>query len=296
LGNTIGIQNTATGFNALYNNTTGGHNTANGYNALLNNTTGTSNTAIGQGTLNLLTIGNSNTAIGQTALNHLTTGSNNIGLGFNAGTTVTIGSNNIEIGNAGVAADANTIRIGKIGTQTNTFIAGISGSTVPNGVGVIINSKGQLGTVQSSARFKDQIKPMDNASEAIMALRPVTFHYKDDKENTPQFGLIAEEVAKANPDLVVRDDKGEIYTVRYDAVNAMLLNEFLKGYRKVEEQARKLAEQDQRITQQQGRIESQNAIAIHQQQQIEALTEGLQKVSAQIELNKNAPQQVAENQ
>src|SRR4029079_7081621 len=148
--------------------------------------------------------------------------------------------------------------------QTATFIAGVRGATTvnANAIPVVVDSAGQLGTVSSSRRFKDEIKPMDNSSEAILGLKPVTFHYKSDNNGTPQFGLIAEEVAKVNPDLVVRDDNGEIYTVRYEAVNAMLLNEFLKEHRKVEEQG---------------------AIIAKQQKQIEALTAGLQKVTARIE-------------
>jgi Chaperone of endosialidase len=127
----------------------------------------------------------------------------------------------------------------------------------------------------SSARFKKDIKPMDKTSETVLALKPVTFHYKSDSTSTPQFGLIAEEVAAVNPDLVVRDEKGEIYTVRYEAVNAMLLNEFLKAHRKIEEQGTMIAQQ---------------------QKQIESLTTGLQKVSAQIEASKTAPQMVNNNQ
>ena len=131
----------------------------------------------------------------------------------------------------------NTIRIGTQATQSATFIAGIAGTQI-TGAAVLVNSTGQLGTASSSARFKEAIKPMDKASEAILALKPVTFRYKEelDPEGIPQFGLIAEEVEKVNPDLVVRDGNGEIYTVRYEAVNAMLLNEFLKEHRRVEEQ------------------------------------------------------------
>ncbi len=157
-----------------------------------------------------------------------TTGSHNIALGFNAGVNLTTGNSNIDIGNAGMAGDAETIRIGVLGTQTRTFVAGISGSPI-TGTSVVVNSNGHLGTVASSQRFKDDIKPMGKASEAILALKPVTFHYKKqvDPEGIPQFGLVAEDVVKVNPDLVVRDSKGEVYTVRYEALNAMLLNEFL---------------------------------------------------------------------
>jgi hypothetical protein len=147
---------------------------------------------------------------------------------------------------------------------------------------VLIDGNSQLGTVSSSRRFKREIKPMDNVSEAIIALKPVTFHYRSDKTGTPQFGLIAEDVAAVNPDLVVRDNNGEIYTVRYDAVNAMLLNEFLKAHRKMEEQ-------EVTITQLRKDLQ---ATPSHQQEQIEVLTEGLQKVSAQLEVSKPAPQTV----
>src|SRR5204863_6642301 len=150
------------------------------------------------------------------------------------------------------------------GTHARTFIAGISGATVPDGVGVIVGANGKLGTVVSSARFKHEIKPMDKASEAILALKPVTFRYNRevDPEGIPQFGLVAEEVEKVNPDLVARDEQGKPFTVRYEAVNAMLLNEFLKAHSKVQDL---------------------EANAARQQKQIEALTAGLEKVSVQLE-------------
>src|SRR5207249_4051057 len=157
-----------------------------------------------------------------------------IALGANAGQNLTTGDNNIDIGNAGVAGESNTIRIGTVRTHANTFIAGISGVTVAGGVGVIIDSKGHLGTVVSSERFKDEIKPMDRASEAILALRPVTFRYKHelDPKGIPQFGLVDQDVEKLNPALVARNAEGKVFTVRYEAVNAMLLNEFLKEHRR----------------------------------------------------------------
>src|SRR4029434_7577138 len=138
-----------------------------------------------------------------------------------------IGNNNIDIGNAGKVSDSGTIRIGTTGTHTKTFIAGISGATVAGGVGVIVGTNGQLGTVISSERYKNDIKPMEKASEAILKLEPVTFRYKKefDPDGIPQFGLVAEQVEKVNPDLVARDDQGKPYSVRYEAVNAMLLNE-----------------------------------------------------------------------
>jgi endosialidase-like protein len=165
-----------------------------------------------------------------------TTGSNNIGLGVSAGSNLTTGNNNIDIGAPGTAGEANTIRVGKSGTQKKTFVAGIRGVTVASGVGVIVGTTGQLGTVASSARFKEAIKPMDKASEAILALKPVILRYKEqiDPDKIPQFGLVAEEVEKVDADLVARDEDGKVMSVRYEAVNAMLLNEFLKEHQKVE--------------------------------------------------------------
>jgi hypothetical protein len=272
VNNITGGLNTATGYTALGDNTTGSNNTANGFEALVNNITGNSNTANGFETLHSNVNGFDNTAEGYQAL-LLNTGSSNIAIGSSAGTNLTTGSNNIDIGNKGVAGESNTIRIGKSGTQGSTIIAGITGTTVAGGVGVIINSNGKLGTVVSSVRFKETIKPMDKASEAILALQPVTFRYKHDldPDGIPQFGLVAEEVEKVNPDLVARDEQGNPYTVRYEAVNAMLLNEFLKAHRKMEEQGATITEL---------------------KEQIAALTAGLQKVSAQLELSKTAPQTV----
>jgi len=172
-----------------------------------------------------------------------------------AGASLT-GNDNIDIGVSGFAGESNTMRIGTV-KQTATFITGIRGTMTvnANAVSVVIDSAGQLGTVSSSHRFKDEIKPMDQTSEAILGLKPVTFHYKSDSKETPQFGLIAEEVAKINPDLVVRDENGEIYTVRYEAVNAMLLNEFLKEHRKVEEQQATITRLQSNAAQQQKQIE-----------------------------------------
>src|SRR6266496_3845562 len=225
--NTEGIDDTATGTGALFSNTIGGSNTADGAFALYSNTAGNENTANGDSALNGNTTGIGNTADGDTALYNNTTGSDNTAIGDNAGSSLTTGDNNIDIGFnvQGVAGESNTIRIGNTDI-TDTFIRGISGSTVPNGVTVIVNGNGRLGTIVSSARFKDEIKPMGEASEAILALKPVTFRYKKqlDPAGTSQFGLVAEQVEKVNPDLVARDAKGEVYTVRYEAVNAMLLN------------------------------------------------------------------------
>jgi uncharacterized coiled-coil protein SlyX len=291
--NTTGFSNTANGVAALLNNTTGNDNTVTGAGALVSNTTGSFNTVTGVAALNSNTTGFNNTANGWHAL-QITTGSNNIAVGAEAGINLTTGNNNIDIGNPGVAGESRTIRVGTRQTHRATFMAGISGATVPAGVAVIVDGSGHLGTTTSSARFKDEIKPMDKASEAILALKPVTFRYKQelDPEGVPQFGLVAEEVEKVNPALVARDDQGKPYTVRYEAVNAMLLNEFLKEHKKVEEQQATIAELKSTVAQQQKGFQSQLA---KQQKQIEALTAGLQKVSAQVEMNRPAPQTVVDN-
>jgi hypothetical protein len=286
--NTSGFQNAATGSEALLNNTTGFHNTADGYSALRNNTSGQHNTADGDFALFSNTLGNFNTAAGAHTLVRNTTGGLNIVLGFAAGQNLTTGSNNIDLANGGVAGESNTIRIGNevaftdlIGiihpAHTKTFIAGIRGATASGGVAVFVNSSGQLGTMTSSARFKDEIKPMDKASEAILALKPVTFRYKKelDPVGIPQFGLVAEAVEKVNPDLVVRDAEGKPYTVRYEAVNAMLLNEFLKEHRKVQKLEAALAAVNERLKAQDAKID---------------------KVNAKVEVSKPAPQVVNNNQ
>ena len=259
LSNTAGAFNTANGAFALFTNTMGIFNTANGAFALLNNTTGVENTANGYRALSGNATGVGNTAYGSQALVQ-STGNNNTALGAHAGFNISTGSNNIHIGNVGAGNESATVRIGD-NNQTRTFIAGINGVNQGSATAVFINTlTGQLGTTApaSSRRYKKEIKPMDTASEAVLALKPVSFHYKSDNTKTPQFGLIAEDVADVNPDLIVRDENGEIYTVRYDAVNAMLLNEFLKEHRKVE------------------RLEK----------QIEMLSAGLQKVSAQLEASR----------
>jgi hypothetical protein len=282
MGNgTTGNNNTATGWQALFNNT-GDANVANGAFALWSNTTGERNVANGNLALYSNTSGGFNTADGFDALESNTTGGSNIALGDFAGADLTTGDFNIDIGNIGVAAEANTIRIGTSGDQTRTFIAGISGTAVA-GAAVKVNADGQLGVAPSSERFKAEIKPMDKASEAILALKPVTFRYKKelDPKGIPQFGLVAEQVAKVNPALVDRDGKGEIYTVRYEAVNAMLLNEFLKEHRNVQEL-------EATVAQQQKEIHALTASVKEQASQI-------QKVSAQLEVSKPAPQMVINN-
>jgi hypothetical protein len=307
--NTTGERNTATGRGALANNTTGSFNTADGHNALFSNSTGIQNTATGSFALIFSTTGNDNTAIGYfalwnnttgnsntasgfNALRENTTGNSNIGLGNFAGSNLTTGDNNIDIGNVGVAGEANTIRIGTQGTQTATFIAGINGTAIGGGGSTVrVDANGQLGTAPSSARFKQNIHPMDKASEAIHALKPVTFHYKKelDPEGIPQFGLVAEEVAKVNPALVARDDKGKVYTVRYEAVNAMLLNEFLKEHRKVEAQQATITQLKSTVAQQKKDFQ---ATVAQLTARLDEQAAQIQKVSAQIEMSKPAPQVV----
>jgi hypothetical protein len=235
--NSTGIDNTAIGAAALHDNHTGRFNTATGFQALPQNTMGDFNTATGNDSLFNNTTGHHNTAIGVGALHQNTTGDRNIALGIGAGALLTTGDDNIDIGNGGIPGESNTIRIGVRGIQQDTYIAGIFGTNIA-GSPVFVDGEGHLGVgAASSARFKDAIKPMDKASEAILGLKPVTFYYKKDidPKRTAQFGLVAEEVEKVDPDLVTRDAKGELYTVRYEAVNAMLLNEFLKEHRTVQE-------------------------------------------------------------
>jgi Chaperone of endosialidase len=259
--NTTGFQNAATGVQALLSNTTGFHNTADGFQALLSNTTGNHNTADGDNALVHDTTGSLNTAIGAHALDNDITGSSNVALGFQAGFNIT-GNGNVCIGQniVGVAGESNVTRIGNIGSTAQA-----------NGVFVTVGAGGKLGVQVSSRRYKDDIKPIDRASEALFALKPVSFRYKQeiDPARSPDFGLIAEDVATVNPDLVARDEEGNIVTVRYQAVNAMLLNEFLKEHRKV------LTLED--------RLDK-------QQKQIEALTTTVRKVSERVELTAPASQ------
>ena len=289
--NTTGANNTAMGVGALSSNTFGGGSTAVGYQALASQTGRGGSTAIGSTALASQTDGEANTATGAAALESTTgsrntangftalrdsTGNDNTALGAGAGGSVTTASNVICIG-AGVFG-ANV--------DNSCYIGNIFGSTSANGVGVLVNSNGRLGTMTSSARYKNEIKPMAKASEALFALTPVTFRYKKeiDSVGIQQLGLIAEDVEKVNPDLIVRDKEGRPYSVRYDQVNAMLLNEFLKEHKTVQEQGATIA---------------------GLQKQIETLSAGLQKVSAQLataspsdgglELSKTAPQTVLNN-
>jgi len=265
---TDGLLNTAVGHHSLTGNTTGSSNTATGAGALTSNTTGDQNTAAGFGALAGNTIGERNTASGFAALARNTTGSRNVAIGFQAGENATTGSGNVYIG-AGM--------LGVAGENNACYIASIDRHTSPSGVAVLIDSNNKLGTIMSSRRYKEDITPMNNTSEALFSLKPVTFRYKKelDPQGVQQWGLVAEDVQRVNPALVALDKEGKPYSVRYDQVNAMLLNEFLKEHR---------------------HVQVQDAIIARQQKQIDALSAGLQKVSAQLELNKTAPQTAANNQ
>jgi hypothetical protein len=269
-------------------NTTGNANTAVGSQALLSNSTGSGNTAIGSSALQSNTTGETNTAIGASALLTNTTGGLNTAIGPGAGVNATTGSGNVYIG----------VVSGVAGEGDHTYIANINTTTVSGGGTdtVTVNlSTGLLGHLSSSRRYKEEIKPMDKASEALFALKPVSYRFKKeiDQSQSLDYGLIAEEVAEVDPNLAIRDGKGQIEGVRYNAINAMLLNEFLKEHRTVEELQATVAQQ---------RKDSE-ATAARQQKEIEVLTASLkeqasqiQKVSAQLEVSKPAPQTVVNNE
>jgi hypothetical protein len=267
--NTVGLQNTSDGAFALSSNTEGSDNTASGALALLSNTTGGANTADGAQALQSNTTGINNSAIGDTALFNNTTGSNNVALGISAGFAQTTGSGNVYIG----------VNVNGIAGESNScYIDSIFGQAVDpaSSTTVFVDANNKLGTMVSSKRFKSDIKPMDKASEELFSLKPVSFRYnkKIDPKGISEFGLVAEDVEKVNRDLVVHDKEGKPYSVRYDQVNAMLLNEFLKEHRKVQQL---------------------EANAAQQQKQIEALTAGLQKVSTQLDASKTATQVALNN-
>jgi hypothetical protein len=262
--------NTAVGYQALMANLGGLENTAMGDQALLDNTGGFFNVAVGGAALLGNVTGDDNTACGGGALTG-STGNDNTAVGFQAGINATSGSNNVYVGSGmgGVAGESNAC-----------YIASIFGQTSANGMPVLINSFNKLGTTTSSKRFKDEIKPMDKASQALFALKPVSFRYKKeiDPAGVSQLGLVAEDVESVNPDLVVHDKEGKPYSVRYDQVNAMLLNEFLKEHKAVLEEQRKVQRLEAALDTVNQRLKEQEA--------------KIDKVSAQIEINKPAPQVV----
>ena len=268
--NTTGIGNTVTGFDSLRSNTGGDANTATGSSALTSNTTGSFNTAVGRSALNKNTTADNNTAMGRSALASNTTGisntatgfeslrdntigNNNTAIGFEAGSNANLGDDNIYIANTGQAGDSGVIAIGVQGVQTDTFMAGISGATTGlEGTAVLIDANGQLGTIDSSRRFKEDIHDMSQASNGLMHLRPVTFRYKKayvTGNRLLQYGLIAEEVAEVYPELVVHNDKGEVQTVQYHKLNSLLLNEVQKQHRQIQELAERLAQLEQVLIQ-----------------------------------------------
>ena len=270
---------------ALYNDRDGQFNNAFGDSALSSNSGSIANTAIGDGALLFNTIGDENTAMGANALVSNTTGNNNVAVGFNAGGNILTADNVICIGSLVVGADV----------SDTTWIGNVYGVTTQNGTTapVIVSSDGQLGTVASSERFKKDIATMDRASEALLSLRPVTFHYKSDANGTPQFGLIAEEVAKVNLALVLPDREGKPYSVRYDAVNAMLLNELLKQHRRVEALKTTMARQRKDFEAAMAQQQKTTEAVIARLNEQEAL---LQKVSARIEMGKSDTEMLAGNQ
>ena len=295
--------NTAEGQNALFGLTTGGYNTAVGWLSLRTDATGSFNTAVGAGTLaaniadeNTATgagalvsnyTGIGNTANGAFALLHNSTGTHNTAIGAGALSNNSTGTTNTALGigaGQGVQTADDVIAIGINGENVShsCFIGNIRGVTtaVANAIPVLIDSDGQLGTMSSSRRFKTDIRPIDKASESILGLKPVSFRYKIHKDTTPQFGLIAEEVAEVNPALVIYDSDGKPYTVRYDAVNAMLLNEFLKEHRKLEAQEHKIREQESSIARVKHDFETLNA---QQQKEMQLLGEQLKHQAAQIQ-------------
>jgi len=246
--NTTGDYNTASGTDALLSNTTGNYNNAAGYFALHNNSSGSQNSASGVQALYGNKTGNYNTASGNDALYSNTTGSSNIAEGYKAGYNLTTGSNNIDIGNLGVAAESATIRSGTTSTQTKTLIAGIYGTSV-TGSAVVVSSTGQLGVTVSSERYKTNIAPMGSYKAKLTQLRPVTFHLKTDPQGALQAGLIAEEVVKVYPELVIRDASGRIDGVRYDELAPMLLNQAQQDEQKIAAQDGEIHALKQQLTQ-----------------------------------------------
>ncbi|MBV9157847.1 MAG: tail fiber domain-containing protein [Acidobacteriaceae bacterium] len=249
-GNTSGNNNVAVGAAALSLNATGSANTAVGGQALFNDLLGSGNTGIGFGALWSDTTGANNTAVGVNALSNSGTASGNIALGYGAGSQVTIGTDNIEIGNAGAAADSNVMRIGTSGSQTSTFVAGINNATVSGSAVLVDPNTGQLGIATSSALYKEDIRDMGDTSEALMRLRPVTFRYKHvagSEGNALHYGLIAEEVEKVYPDLVVHGPDGRVESVQYHQLPAMLLNEAQQEHRTIEQQQNQIRALEERI-------------------------------------------------
>lgn len=293
--NETGDANTASGAFALTFNTTGNHNTASGSNALYANHTGNMNTAMGNEALCSNQTGNYNTAVGSYALRN-SHGYGNTALGINAGYNlnpgdVFTGNQNIYLGqdvSPGSLTESNTIRIGN-SYQSQTFIAGIASAYVSSAVPVYVKTDGQLGTVTSSRRYKEDIRDMGDASRGLMQLRPVTFHYKPEYasgKRTRQYGLIAEEVAEVYPELVLSDPKtGQPQTVAYHLVNAMLLNEVQKQHRLVREQEKKIQALEEQTKELSGLKE--------QVRELSALKEQVRALSALVAQNQEASRRLS---
>jgi trimeric autotransporter adhesin len=298
---TTGVDNVAVGPGALALGSSGNYNTALGSTAMAFSN-GSDNVAVGDGALNaangdenigigqqacLNCSGDNNIAIGEFAGQKVTTGATNILLGQNAGLSITTGSNNIEIATQGTKMDSGVIRLGDAKMQKRTFIAGISGATIAGGAAVMVNNKGQLGVATSSARYKEKIQPMAQSSKVILSLKPVTLRYKKelDPEGIPQFGLVAEEVARVDPDLVVRDESGQPVTVRYEAVNAMLLNEFLDEHKKVEAASAQLEATDSELQRTKSRLEAYGKEIAELKGALAKQAGLLEKVNARMEAN-----------
>jgi Chaperone of endosialidase len=246
--------NTALGTGALSHVTTGSDDTALGFNALNSTAVGIVNTATGENALFSDTTGCHNTATGVQSLVNNTTGNYNVAIGYNAGSNLTTGDNNIDIDNVGLAGEAGIIRIGTKGVQTRTFIAGINNAPVSIGSPVLVNANGRLGIEVSSARFKRDIRDMGAKSDRLMKLRPVTFRYKDDSAGTLQYGLIAEEVARVYPELVIYGADGKAQSVAYHLLPAMLLNEMQKQIRENQRKLAQIAALQQRLVAQEKQI------------------------------------------
>ena len=266
---TIGGSNTAVGYSALSENTSGSNNTAVGYWALhgpngassaqsnaalgnlaLYNDMGNSNVGVGSEALFQNTTGANNVAVGALAAINLTSGTSNIALGYQAGSSLTTGNFNIDLGNSGTSGDSNVMRLGDPANQLTTYIAGIDAVNIGGGSTVVINSNGQLGTILSSARYKQDIRDMQQSSDGLMSLRPVTFRYKEPQAHGRmpiQYGLIGEEVAKIYPELIVYGKDGQVESVQYHELPAMLLNEIQKQHRTIEQQQEKISLLEDRL-------------------------------------------------
>lgn len=266
--NALGSANTAIGTQALLNNLVGNDNTSLGFSTLSANVTGGNNVALGAASMWDNVTGSYNTAVGSNTLYALSSGSWNIALGYQAGNLLGSGNNNIDIGNTGISTDSGIIRIGSAGSQSSAFIAGVSTTNI-TGVPVLINSSGQLGIASSSVRFKQDITAVGGDSSDLMKLRPVKFRYRQEVMNgsaVTHFGLIAEEVAKVYPELVVYDDTGLPFSIAYQELPSLLLSELQKQHSEIEEQRHKLDSQAEEIKDLKQRLSAIEQISVEKRQ------------------------------